>query len=152
MIDRSHPLPITRQAIALGISRGSVYYLPRPVSDADLALMRRIDELHLEHPFAGARMLRDLLRQEGTTVDRKTSGRATADVSGDQLAAGSGHQPVGKVDSCKSAIPSRRTGHARCDRPCQGAISLTTAGPPATGSGWAQGLSRSGTDSQQHQW
>lgn len=71
MIDRSHPLPITRQATALGISRGSVYYLPRPVSDADLALMRRIDELHLEHPFAGARMLRDLLRQEGTTVGRK---------------------------------------------------------------------------------
>jgi putative transposase len=71
MIDRTHDLPITRQALALGISRGSVYYLPRPVSDADLALMRRIDELHLEHPFAGARMLRDLLRQEGTTVGRK---------------------------------------------------------------------------------
>jgi putative transposase len=71
MIDRSHPLPLTRQASVLGISRGSVYYLPRPVSDADLALMRRIDELHLEHPFAGACMLRDLLRQEGMTVGRK---------------------------------------------------------------------------------
>ena len=63
MIDRSHDLPVTRQAKALGISRGSVYYLPRPVSDADLALMRRIDELHLEYPFAGSRMLRDMLRR-----------------------------------------------------------------------------------------
>jgi putative transposase len=71
MIDREHDLPITRQAAVLGISRGSVYYLPRPVSEADLALMRRIDELHLEHPFAGARMLRDLLHQEGMTVGRK---------------------------------------------------------------------------------
>lgn len=71
MIDREHDLPITRQAAVLGISRGSVYYLPRPVSDADLRLMRRIDELHLEHPFAGARMLRDLLHQEGMTVGRK---------------------------------------------------------------------------------
>ncbi len=71
MIDHRHPLPITRQATALGISRGSVYYLPRPVSESDLALMRRIDALHLEHPFAGSRMLRDLLRQEGQTVGRK---------------------------------------------------------------------------------
>lgn len=71
MIDRSHALPLTRQARIAGISRGSVYYLPRPVSDADLGLMRRIDELHLEHPFAGARMLRDLLNREGVVVGRK---------------------------------------------------------------------------------
>jgi putative transposase len=71
MIDRNHRLPLTRQARALGISRGSVYYLPRPVSEADLRLMRRLDELHLEHPFAGARMLRDLLWQEGIVVGRK---------------------------------------------------------------------------------
>lgn len=71
MIDRGHALSITRQAEALGISRGTVYYLPRPVSEADLKLMRRIDELHLELPFAGARMLRDLLRNEGLTVGRK---------------------------------------------------------------------------------
>ena len=71
MIDRSHGLSLTRQAEAVGISRGSVYYLPTPVSAADLALMRRIDELHLEHPFAGARMLRDLLWQQGTKVGRK---------------------------------------------------------------------------------
>ena len=64
MIDREHTLPIDRQAELAGISRGAVYYLPRPVSDADQRLMRRIDELHLEHPFAGARMLRDLLNRE----------------------------------------------------------------------------------------
>jgi putative transposase len=70
MIDRKHALPLVRQARELGISRGSVYYLPRPVSPADLAIMRRIDELHLEFPFAGSRMLRDLLRQEGTAIGR----------------------------------------------------------------------------------
>ena len=70
MIDRSHTLPLTRQAQELGISRGSVYYLPKPVSAADLAIMRQIDELHLEFPFAGSRMLRDLLRQEGIKIGR----------------------------------------------------------------------------------
>ena len=59
MIDRSHDLPVARQALALGISRGSVYYLPRPVAASDLVVMRRIDELHLNFPFAGSRMLRD---------------------------------------------------------------------------------------------
>ena len=71
MIDREHELSITRQARLLDISRGSVYYLPRPVSDADLALMRRMDELHLEHPFMGARMLRRMLRREGSMVGRR---------------------------------------------------------------------------------
>ena len=71
MIDRTHELPITRQAELLELSRASVYYLPRPVSEADLALMRRIDALHLEHPFMGARMLRDSLRREGFAVGRK---------------------------------------------------------------------------------
>jgi hypothetical protein len=70
MIDRSHALPLARQAQQLGISRGSIYYLPRAVSGTDLAIMRRIDELHLLYPFAGSRMLRDLLRQEGTAVGR----------------------------------------------------------------------------------
>ena len=74
MIDREHQLPITRQAKLLGMSRGSVYYLPRAVSDADLALMRRIDELHLEHPFMGARMLRRMLHREGLTVGRRHVG------------------------------------------------------------------------------
>ena len=71
MINREHELPIARQAKALGISRGSVYYLPRPVSAADLAIMRRIDELHLDLPFAGSRMLRDLLNADGIEVGRR---------------------------------------------------------------------------------
>jgi putative transposase len=71
MIDRAHDLPIVRQAKALRISRGSVYYLPRPVSATDLAIMRRIDELHHELPFAGSRMLRDLLIAEGIQVGRR---------------------------------------------------------------------------------
>jgi putative transposase len=71
MIRRDHDLSVKRQAQLLGISRGSVYYLPRAVSPADLAMMRQIDELHLEHPFAGARMLRDMLRAKGFAVGRK---------------------------------------------------------------------------------
>jgi len=71
MIDVEHALPIIRQAELLELSRASVYYLPRATPQADLALMRRIDELHLNHPFAGSRMLRDLLRHEGFSVGRK---------------------------------------------------------------------------------
>ena len=71
MISREHDLPITGQAKALGISRGSVYYLPRPVPAADLAAMRRMDKLHLELPFAGSRMLRDLLNREGIEIGRR---------------------------------------------------------------------------------
>lgn len=71
MIDRTHDLSVTRQAELVGISRGSVYYLPRPVSEADLRLMRRLDELHLEHPFMGARMLRDQLHREGIKAGRR---------------------------------------------------------------------------------
>jgi len=70
MIGRSHALPVTRQAQELGISRGSVYYLPRPVPASDLAIMRRIDELHMNYPFAGSRMLRDLLGGAGVKVGR----------------------------------------------------------------------------------
>jgi len=70
MIDRDNVLPLTRQAGLLRLSRSSVYYLPRPVPPARLAIMRRIDELHLEHPFAGSRMLRDLLRAEGIMIGR----------------------------------------------------------------------------------
>jgi putative transposase len=71
MIDRSHALPLTKQAKALEIARGSVYYRPRPVPAADLAIMRRMDELHLELPFAGSRMLRDLLNKEGIEIGRR---------------------------------------------------------------------------------
>jgi putative transposase len=71
MIDRTHALPIQRQANLLGISRGSVYYRPRPIPPVDLQTMRRIDEIHLAHPTAGARMLRDLLRGEGFAIGRR---------------------------------------------------------------------------------
>jgi putative transposase len=67
MIGHEHELPSKRQAELLKISRGTVYYHPEPVSAEDLALMRRVDELHLEHPFAGSRMLRDLLGLQGIT-------------------------------------------------------------------------------------
>jgi putative transposase len=70
MIDRSHELPLTRQAQVLKLSRSSLYYQPEPVSAADLAIMRRMDELHLDYPFAGSRMLRDLLRGEGVAIGR----------------------------------------------------------------------------------
>lgn len=71
MIDHSHGLSLSRQAKVLNISRGSVYYQPRPVSAEDLGVMRRIDELHLDYPFAGSRMLRDLLRREGIEIGRR---------------------------------------------------------------------------------
>jgi putative transposase len=71
MIDRQHRLPVVRQCQILEIARSSVYYVPQPVSAADLALMRQIDEWHLQYPFAGSRMLRDLLRLNGASVGRK---------------------------------------------------------------------------------
>jgi putative transposase len=71
MIDRSHDLSIVRQTKVLNIGRGSVYYKPRPMSAADLAIMRRIDELHLDYPFAGSRMLRDILVREGVAIGRR---------------------------------------------------------------------------------
>lgn len=74
MISRNHALAISQQAKLLGISRGSVYYQPRPISEDDLALMRRIDALHLEHPFMGARMLRDQLVREDRVVGRARVG------------------------------------------------------------------------------
>ena len=71
MIDRNHPLPISRQAKAIGISRGSVYYLPRGISEYDQDLMRRIDQLHLDYPFAGSRMLKNMLCRDKVKVGRK---------------------------------------------------------------------------------
>ncbi len=71
MIRRDHELPIKRQAELVGISRGSVYYRPRPVGEADLKAMRAMDELHLEYPFAGARMLSGLLKPLGFSIGRK---------------------------------------------------------------------------------
>ena len=71
MIDRDHELSVTKQAEAVGIARSTVYYLPRPASAADLALMQQIDKLHTEFPFAGARMLRRLLAANGSKVGRR---------------------------------------------------------------------------------
>jgi putative transposase len=71
MIDRDHELSVTKQAEAVGIARSTVYYLPRPVSAADLALLHQIDKLHTEFPFAGARMLRRLLAANGSKVGRR---------------------------------------------------------------------------------
>jgi putative transposase len=71
MIERNHELPLTRQAALLRLSRSSLYYEPQPVPEAELAIMRRIDALHLDYPFAGSRMLRDLLRGEGVIIGRE---------------------------------------------------------------------------------
>ena len=71
MIDRNHDLPLVRQAELLRLSRSTLYYEPQPVPAAELAVMRRIDELHLDYPFAGSRMLRDLLRGEGIAIGRE---------------------------------------------------------------------------------
>ncbi|HRL78691.1 MAG TPA: IS3 family transposase [Candidatus Accumulibacter phosphatis] len=78
MIDRKHKFPVSHQCALLGLARSSAYYTPREVSPEDLALMRRIDELHLEHPFAGARMLRDLLRPAGFQAGRRHIGTLMA--------------------------------------------------------------------------
>ena len=71
MIDRTHSLPVTRQCQLLGLNRSSVYYQPAGVSDADLRLMRRIDEMHLKRPFYGSRRIRDWLQDEGVAINRK---------------------------------------------------------------------------------
>ncbi len=71
MIDRTHALPVSRQCQILSLARSTAYYRPQETSEADLALMRRIDELHLEYPFAGSRMLRDMLKHEGHQIGRK---------------------------------------------------------------------------------
>jgi putative transposase len=71
MIDRDHKLPLARQAALLKLSRSGLYYQARPVAPADLAVMRRLDELHLDYPFAGSRMLRGLLRSEGVEIGRE---------------------------------------------------------------------------------
>ncbi len=70
MIDRSHPLPITRQARLLGLARSSVYYEPAPTGERDLALMTAIDEIHTELPFYGARRIRNELRDRGFASGR----------------------------------------------------------------------------------
>lgn len=74
MIDKTHDLPVVRQVQLLELFRSSIYYRPQPTPETDLRLMRRMDELHLDHPFAGARMLRDMLKLEGIEIGRKHVG------------------------------------------------------------------------------
>ena len=95
MISRDHDLAVGRQAKLLGLSRASVYYTPQPVAETDLALMCRLDRLHLELPFAGSRMLRDLLRAEGVTIRRA---RAYADAA----AGNHGPLPTARHDDATS--------------------------------------------------
>jgi putative transposase len=71
MINRDHKLPLSRQAELLNISRGTIYYKSRDVSVADLNIMRRLDTLHLDYPFVGSRMLRDMLAREGVSIGRR---------------------------------------------------------------------------------
>ena len=71
MIDRSHDLPVAKQCQILSLARSTAYYRPQEASEADLAMMRRMDAIHLEHPFAGSRMLRDMLNRERFAVGRK---------------------------------------------------------------------------------
>jgi putative transposase len=78
MIDRDHPLPLTDQAKLLNLSRSGLYYVPAPISDADLELMRLIDRLHTDFPFAGARMLRDMLKLRGYRTGRRHVARLMA--------------------------------------------------------------------------
>ena len=71
MIDPENKLSIQKQSKLLKVSRSSVYYKQRPFSEDELKLMRTVDELHLEHPFAGSRMLRDMLLRDGVRVGRR---------------------------------------------------------------------------------
>ncbi len=71
MIDAEHDLPLTAQAELLAISHSSFYYNPRPILQGDLELTRRMDRLLMDYPFAGARMLRDMLKREGVSVGRR---------------------------------------------------------------------------------
>jgi hypothetical protein len=98
MITPQHPLPVTRQCHILALARSSVYYTPQPVPPADLALMRQVDGLHLEHPFAGSRMLRDLLGLRGVVVGRKH-------VFGPPVSTGSGASSPPHVIPCVPRFP-----------------------------------------------
>src|ERR1700761_7342829 len=111
MIDRTHALPVSQQARLVGIARSSVYYRGQPVSEADQLLMRRIDELHMEFPFAGARMLARLLRREGreppqcTTQDLAVSAAGHDDQSG-KPGLGTGHELY--PDGARLRVSDRR--------------------------------------------
>jgi len=86
MIDRAHDQLVARQCQILSLARSTAHCQPQEISESDLALMRRIDELHLEYPFAGSRMLRDLLRSEGRRVGRRHVGTFRFPMTGGRIA------------------------------------------------------------------
>ncbi|CCK56092.1 Transposase (part1) [Mycobacterium canettii CIPT 140070008] len=71
MIDRDDRLPVTSQCELLDVARSTVYYQPKPTPAGDIDLMRRIDEIHLTHPFLGSRRIVDALAEDGLVVNRK---------------------------------------------------------------------------------
>ena len=105
MIDPKHELSVTRQAELVGISRAAVYYVPRPIPQADLELQRRIDEVHLEYPFAGARTLRDLFEQEGIYAGRKHIGTLMARMGIEALVRMSRTAQISPVVAIESSPP-----------------------------------------------
>ena len=70
-IHEQHTLPRTRRCELLDVARSSAYYRREPVNEADLVVMRLIDEIHLQWPFYGSRRMRDALEERGHTVNRK---------------------------------------------------------------------------------
>lgn len=130
MIDKAHGLPVVRQVQLLDLSRSTVYYRPQAMSECDLQMVRRIDKLHLDHPFAGARMLRDMLRL-------------------DKIVVGSKHINADEEDGHRSALPK---GQHQSAEPGAPDLPLPLASPhhrsPRTRSGpWIRRTSRCNADS-----
>ncbi len=120
MIKPEHQLSISRQAELLEISRSTIYYRPRPISDADLMLMRRIDELHLNYPLAGSRMLRDMLRQQGLEVGRcHVRAPDAANGHGGALSEAQHLQTRARAEDL-SLPAARPPGHAAAQQGCSG--------------------------------
>jgi hypothetical protein len=113
MIDRGHKLPPSRQAALLQLGRGSLYYAPRPVPAGELAVMRRINGLHLNYPFAGARMLRDLLRAEDILIGREKVGKRSAFLSITHKSERVWRGPIARRESRVILCPAPNLG--RCD-------------------------------------
>jgi hypothetical protein len=108
MIDRSHALSVARQARELGISRGSVYYLPRATSAADLAIMRRIDALHMDFPV---RWQPDVARP---ACRRRHQGRPAARLHADEEDGDRGDLPAAEhLEACASSASSAAFSFAR---------------------------------------
>ena len=70
MINKDFKITLTRQAELLCLNRTGLYYVPKPMNDNDLSILRKLDELHLQYPFMGARMLQDQLNRQGVKIGR----------------------------------------------------------------------------------